>query len=167
MSACRFSSVRPPNSFVHAASGVENSRGITVAPVAVHPSVRLAGQVGVHQGGARGGASARRDHPRWRAIPTRNHGELVRPGRSAVVEIRCAAGLERPVLALGGARVGWGEVRVVMGAAQRHGGGDGRCVGEGGRVVHPRAGEATLCEGGQARKLTLKLTRERAQVRGT
>lgn len=138
-----------------------------MAPVAVHPSLRLAGQVGVHQGGARGGASARRDHPGGRTIPAGNHGELVRAGRGAIVEIGRAAGLEGSTLALCGARVRRGKVGMVVGAAQRHGGGDGRGVGEGGRVVHPRAGETTLCEGGEARELTLKLTRERAQVRGT
>lgn len=167
ISASRFSSVRPPDSFIHAASRVENSWGITVAPIAVHPSLCLAGQVGVHQGGARGGASARRDHPGWWTIPTGNHGELVGTGWSAIVEIRCAAGLERSTLALGGARVRRGEVRVVMGAAKWHGRGDGWGVGEGGWVVHPGTGEATLCEGGQARKLTLKLTGEWAQVGGT
>lgn len=56
---------------------------------------------------------------------------------------------------------------MVVGAAQRHGGGDGRGVGEGGWVVHPWAGETRLCEGGEAWELTLKLTGERAQVGGT
>lgn len=135
-----------------------------MAPFAVHPSLRLAGQVGVHQGGARGGTSARRDHPGWRAVPAGNHGELERVGGSAVVEIGGAAGLEGSTLALGGARVWRGKVGVVVGAAQRHGRGDGRCVSEGGWVVHPRAGEPALCEGGEARELTLKLTRERTQV---
>lgn len=157
----------PPDGFIHAASRVENSRGVTVAPVAVHPSLCLAGQVGVHQGGARRCASARRDHPGGRAIPPGNHGELVRAGWSAVVEIRCAAGLEGSALALGGARVRRGKVGVVVGAAQRHGRGHGRGVGEGGRVVHPRAGEAGLCERGEAWELTLKLPGERAQVGGT
>lgn len=132
-----------------------------MAPVAVHPSLRLAGQVGVHQGSARGGASARRDHPGGRAIPAGNHGELVGAGRGAVVEIGRAAGLEGSALALGGARVRRGKVGVVVGVA------DGRGVGEGGRVVHPRAGEPALCEGGEARELALELTGERAQVRGT
>lgn len=162
-----FSSIWPPHCFIHAASGVENGRGVTVAPVAVHPSLRLAGQVRVHQGGARGGASARRDHPGGRTIPAGNHGELVRAGRGAVVEIRRAAGLEGSALALGGARVRRRKVGVVVGAAQRHARGDGRGVGEGGRVVHPRAGEAALCEGGEARELTVELTGERAQVRRT
>lgn len=138
-----------------------------MAPVAVHPSLRLAGQVGVHQGGARGGASARRDHPGGRTVPSGNHGELVRAGRRAVVEIGRTAGLEGSALALGGARVRRGKVGVVVGAAQRHAGGDGRGVGEGGRVVHPRAGETALREGGEARELTIKLTGEGAQVRGT
>lgn len=167
VSPSRFSSVWPPNSFIHTASRVENSRGITVAPVAIHPSLCLAGQIGVHQGGARGGTSARRDHPGWWAIPAGNHGELVRAGWSAVVQVRCAAGLERSTLALGRTRIRRGKVCVVVGAAQWHGRGDGRGVGEGSRVVHPRTGEATLCEGGKARKLTLKLTGEWAQVGGT
>lgn len=162
-----FSSIWPPHCFIHAASGVENGRGVTVAPVAVHPSLRLAGQVGVHQGGARGGASARRDHPGGRTVSTGNHGELVGARRGAVVEIGRAAGLEGCALALGGARVRWGKVGVVVGTAQRHAGGDGWGVGEGGRVVHPRAGETALCEGGKARELTIELTREWAQVRGT
>lgn len=161
------SSIWPPDGFIHAASGVQDGRGVTVAPVAVHPALRLAGQVGVHQAGARGGASARRDHPGGRTVPAGNHGELVGAGRGAVVEIGRAAGLEGSGLALGGARVRRGQVGVVVGAAQRHGRGDGRGVGEGGRVVHPRAGEPGLCEGGEARELTLKLTGERAQVRGT
>lgn len=135
-----------------------------MAPVAIHPSLCLAGQVRVHQRGARGGASARRDHPGRRAVPTGNHGELVRVGGRPVVEIRRAAGLEGSALALGGARIRRGKVGVVVGAAQRHGRGDGRAVGEGGRVVHPRAGEAALGEGGEARELALKLTGERAQV---
>lgn len=162
-----FSSIWPPHCFIHAASRVENSRGVTVTPVAIHPSLRLAGQVGVHQGGARGGASARRDHPGGRTVPAGNHGELVRAGRSAVVEIGRAAGLEGSALALGGTRVRRGKVGVVVGAAQWHAGGDGRAVGEGGRVVHPRAGETALCEGGKTRKLTIKLTGEWAQVRRT
>lgn len=138
-----------------------------MAPVAVHPALRLAGQVGVDQGAARGGASARRDHPGGRAVAAGHHGELVGAGRGAVVEIRRAAGLEGGVLALGRARVGRRKVGVVVGAAQRHAGGDGRRVGEGGRVVHPRAGEAALCEGGEARELAVELTGERTQVRGT
>lgn len=161
------SSIWPPDGFIHTAAGVQNRRGVTVAPVAVHPSLRLAGQVGVHQGRAGRGASARRDHSRRRAIPAGNHGELVRAGRGAVVQIGRAAGLEGSALALGGARVRRGQVGVVVGAAQRHGGGDRRGVGEGGWVVHPGAGETTLREGGEARELTLKLTRERAQVGGT
>ncbi len=162
-----FSSIWPPHCFIHAASRVEDSRGVTVAPVAIHPSLRLAGQVGVHQGGARGGASARRDHPGGRTVPAGNHGELVRAGRGAVVKIGRAAGLEGSTLALGGARVWRGKVGVVVGAAQRHAGGDWRRVGEGGRVVHPRAGETALCEGGEARELTIELTGERAQIRRT
>lgn len=138
-----------------------------MAPVAVHASLRLAGQVGVHQGGARGGASARRDHPGGRTIPAGNHGELVGARGRAVVEIGRAAGLEGAALALGGAWVwGW-KVGMVVRAAQRHGGGDGRGVGEAGRVVHPRARVTTICDGGEARELALKLTRERAQVRRT
>lgn len=160
-------SIWPPHRLIHAASGVENSRGVTVAPISVDRSFRLAGQVGVHQGGARGGASARWDHPRGRAIPARNHGELVGPRRSAVVEIRRAASLEWCTLALGGARVWRGKVCVVVGAAQRHAAGDRWGVGEGGGVVHPGAGETALCDGGEARELPIELTREWAQVRGT
>lgn len=33
--------------------------------------------------------------------------------------------------------------------------------------MHPGAGEAALCEGRETRELAVKLTRERAQVRGT
>lgn len=33
--------------------------------------------------------------------------------------------------------------------------------------MHPGAGESALCEGGEARKLAVELTGERAQVRGT
>lgn len=138
-----------------------------MAPVSVHRSFRLAGQVGVYQGGARGGASARWDHPRGRAISTRNHGELVGSRRSAVVEIWRAASLEGCTLALGGARVWRGEVCVVVGAAQRHAGGDRWGVGEGGGVVHPGAGETALCDGREAWELALKLTWKGAQVRGT
>lgn len=138
-----------------------------MASVAVHPSLCLAGQVRVHQGCARGGASARRDHPGRRAVPAGNHGELVRVGGRPVVEIGRAAGLEGSALTLGGARVRRGKVGVVVGAAQRHGRGDGRGVGEGCRVVHPRAGETAFCEGGEARELALELTGEWAQVRGT
>lgn len=134
--------------------------------VAVHPSFCLAGQVGVHQRGTGGRASARRDHPRRRAVSARNHGELVGVGGSAVVEIGCAAGLERSTLALGGARVRRRKVGVVVGAAQRHGGGDGRGVGEGGRIVHARAGEAALRQR-EAGELALELTGERAQVSRT
>lgn len=159
------SSIRPPHRLIHAAAWVENSRGVTVAPVSVHRSFRLAGQVGVDQGGACRGASARWDHPRGRAISTRNHGELVGSRRSTVVEIWRAASLERCTLALGGARVRRGKVCVVVGAAQRHAGGDRRRVGEGGRVVHPGAGETALCDGREARKLTVKLTWEWTQVR--
>lgn len=162
-----FSSIWPPHCFIHAASRVENGRGVTVAPIAVHPSLCLAGKVGVHQGGARGGASARRNHPGGRTVSTGNHGELVGAGWSAIVEIRCAAGLEGCALALSGTRVRWGKVGVVVGASQRHARGDRRGVGEGGRVVHPRAGETALCEGGEARELTVELTREWAQVRRT
>lgn len=136
-----------------------------MAPVSVHPSLRLGGQVGVHQGGARGGASARRDHPGGRAVPTGDHGELVGVGRGAVVEIGRAAGLEGAALVLGGARVRRREV-VVVGAAQRHGRGDGRRVRERGRVVHARAGEAAVRDGGEAWELALELTGERAQVGG-
>lgn len=161
------SSIWPPHRLVHAAAGVENSRGVTVAPVSVDRSFRLAGQVGVDQGGARGGASARRDHPRRRAISTGNHGELVGSRRSAVVEIWRAASLEWCTLALGGAWVWRGKVCVVVGAAQRHAGGDRWGVGEGGGVVHPGAGEAALRDGGEARELTVELTREWAQVGGT
>lgn len=161
------SSIWPPHCFIHAASRVENGRGVTVASVAVHPSLRLAGQVGVHQGGARGGASARRDHPGRRTVSAGNHGELVGAGRSAVVEIGRAAGLERCALALGGPRVWRGKVSVVVGAAQRHSRGDRWGVGEGGWVVHPRAGETALCEGGEARELPIELTREWTQVGGT
>lgn len=135
-----------------------------MAPVAVHPSLRLAGQVGVHQRGARGGASARRHHPRRRAVAAGHHGELVRVGGGAVVQIRRAAGLEGSALALGGARVRRGEVGVVVGTAERHGRGDGRGVGEGGRVVHARAGEAAVRDGGEARELALELAGERTQV---
>lgn len=167
MPAPCFSSVRPPHRFIHAASRVEHGWGVTVAPVAVHPPLRLAGQVGVHQGAARGGASARRDHPRGRTVSAGDHGELVGAGGSAVVEIRRAAGLEGRALALGRARVRRRQVGVVVGASQRHARGDGRGVGEGGRVVHPRAGEAALREGGEARELSIELTGERAQVGGT
>ena len=161
------SSIWPPDGFIHSASGVENRRGVAVAPVAVHASLRLAGRLGftrevpveaLVQGGIM------REGER---IPARNHRELVGAGRGPVVEIWRAAGLEGSALALGGARVRRGKVGVVVGAAQRHGGGDRRGVGEGTRVVHPRAGEPSLCEGGQARELALKLTREGAQVRGT
>lgn len=161
------SSIRPPHCFIHAATGVEDGRGVTVAPVPVHPSLRLAGQVGVHQGGACGGTSARRDHPRGRAVSAGDHGELVGAGRGAVVQVGRAAGLERRALALRGARVGRGQVGVVVGAAQRHARGDWWGVGERGRVVHPRAGEAALREGGEARELPIELTRKRAQVGGT
>lgn len=161
-----FPLIRPPDCFVDSTSRVENRWGIAVTPVAVHPSLRLAGQVGVHQRGAGGRASARRDHPGRRAVPARDHGELVGVGGGAVVEIGRAAGLEGSALALGGARVGRGKVGVVVGAAQRHGGGDGRGVGEGGGVVHARAGEAALSQR-EAGELALKLTGERAQVRRT
>lgn len=138
-----------------------------MAPVSVHRSLRLAGQVGVDQGGARGGACARRDHPRGRAVSARNHGELVGSRRGAVVEVRRAASLEGRALALGGARVGRGEVGVVVGAAQRHGAGHRGGVGKGGGVVHPGAGEAALGDGRETRELTVELTRKWAQVRGT
>lgn len=92
-----------------------------MAPISVHATLCLAGQVGVHQGGARGGASARGNHPGGRAVSSGNHGELVRPGRSAVVQVGRAAGLEGCVLALGGAWIGRGEIGVVVRAAQRHG----------------------------------------------
>lgn len=161
------SSIWPPHCLVHAAAGVEDSRGVTVAPVSVHRSFRLAGQVGVHQGGARGGASARWDHPRGRAVSTWNHGELVGSRRSTVVEIWRAASLEWCTLALGGARVRRGKVCVVVGAAQRHAGGDRWGVGEGGGVVHPGAGETAFCDGGEARELAVELTGEWAQVRGS
>lgn len=141
------SSIRPPHRLIHAAARVENSRGVTVAPVSIHRSFRLVGQVGVHQGGTRGCTCAWWDHPRGRAISTRNHGELVGPRRSAVVEIWRAACLERRTLALGGAWVRRGKVCVVVGAAQRHSGGDRWGVGEGGGVVHPGAGETALCDG--------------------
>lgn len=161
------SSIGPPHRLIHAAAGVENRRGVTVAPVAIDRSFCLAGQVGVDQGGARGGASARWDHPRGRAISPWNHGELVGSRRSTVVEIWRAASLEWCTLALGGARVGRGEICVVVGAAQRHAGGDRWGVGEGGGVVHPGAGKTALCDGGEAWELTVKLTWEWAQVRGT
>lgn len=135
-----------------------------MAPVSVHASLRLAGQVGVDQGGAGGGASARRDHPGRRAVAAGDHGELVGVGGGAVVQIRRAAGLEGAALALGGARVRRRKVGVVVSAAQRHGRGDGRRVGEGGRVVHARAGEAALRQGRKTRELTLELTGERTQV---
>jgi len=139
------------------------------AVAAVHPpALRLAGQVGVHQAGPRGRARAGRDHAGRRAVAARHHGELVGPGRRAVVQVRRAARLEGARLALGGARVRRRQVGVVVGAAQRHGGGHGRRgVGEGARVVHPGAGEARLRQRGEARELALKLTRERAQVGGT
>lgn len=161
------SSIRPPHRLIHPSAWVENSRGVAVAPVSVHRSFCLAGQVRVHQGGARGCASARRDHPRGWAISTRNHGELVWSRRSAVVEIWRAASLERCTLALGGAWVWRGKVCVVVGTAQRHAGGDRWGVGEGGGVVHPGAGETALCYGWKARELAVKLTWEWAQVRGT
>lgn len=56
---------------------------------------------------------------------------------------------------------------MVVGAAQRHAGGDRWSVGEGGGVVHPGAGETALCYGREARELAVKLTWEWAQVRGT
>lgn len=138
-----------------------------MAPVPVHASFRLAGQVGVDQGGAGGGTSARRDHPGGRAVPPGDHGELVGAGRGAVVQVRGAAGLEGSTLALGGAGVRRGQVGVVVGAAQRHRGGHRRRVREGGRVVHPRAGEAALRQRGEGRELSLELTRERTQVGGS
>lgn len=55
---------------------------------------------------------------------------------------------------------------MVVGAAQRHGRGDGWGVGEGGRVVHARVGESALCEGREAWELTLELTGKWAQVGG-
>lgn len=55
---------------------------------------------------------------------------------------------------------------MVVGAAQRHGGGDGRGVGEGGRVVHARVGEAAVRDG-EARELALELAGEWTQVRRT
>lgn len=91
---------------------------------------------------------------------------MVRAGGGSVVEIGGAASLEGSTLALGRAGVGWRQVGVVVGAAQRHGGGDRGGVGKGGGVVHPGTGESTLCQG-EAGKLALKLTWERTQVRRT
>lgn len=111
-------SVWPPHRLIHAAAGVEHRGGVTVAPVAVHPALRLAGQVGVDQGAACGGASARGDHTGRRAVAAGDHGELVGAGRGAIVEIRRAAGLEGGALALGGTWVRWWKIGVVVGAAQ-------------------------------------------------
>ena len=144
-----------------------------MAPVRLS-SVRLVGEVRIDQGATCGGACARREHPGWGAVPPWDHGELVRPGRGAVVQIGSTAGLEGPSLVLRGAGVGRRQVGVVVGGgghAQGHTGGDGGGrVGEGGRVVHPWVGEAALSQRGEAGELTLKLpwvSREWAQIRGT
>lgn len=85
----------------------------------------------MEESGACGRIGARGKDPRRRALPTspRHHGELVRPGRSAVIQvIGGGAGLEGPTLALRGVCwVGRGEVGVV---AASGGGRHGGCHGE-------------------------------------
>lgn len=88
---------------------------------------------------------------------------MVRPRRGAIVEIGGTAGLERSTLVLGRSRIRRRQVGVVMGTTQGHARGDwGGRVGEGGRVMHPGAGEAALCQGGEASKLPW--VREWAQI---
>lgn len=111
----------------------------------------LPGQVGVEQRRARGGVGARRVDTGRRTIPssTRDHGELIRTSRSAVIKVvRWRAGLERASLRLGGAGVRRREVGVVARGrghgrhADADGGADGgRGVGEGARVVHAGVGD--------------------------
>lgn len=153
-----------------------------MAAIPVHPSagLRLSGKAAVDQRTPCRGTRARGQHSARRAITRattsrsssstssccsaaspRHHGELVRPGRGPIVEIRSAAALEGTILAaLGGSRVGWRQVGVVVGTAQGHRGGDGRRVGEGGRVVHPGTRETALRQRGESWELALKLAWE-------
>lgn len=127
--------------------------------------------VGIDDGVSGRHAGTRRQHPRWRSVSTRDHGELVRPGRGAVVQIWCAAGLEGPTLVLGGSGVRRRQIGVVVGGARHaegHAGGDRcGCVGERCGIVHSGIGESALCERREGGKLTLELarvSRERAQI---
>lgn len=56
-------SIWPPDGLIHSSTGVEYCRGAAVTAVGIHP-IRLAAEVGVDQGTARRGASARWEHPR-------------------------------------------------------------------------------------------------------
>lgn len=163
-------SIWPPHSFVHPPCWIEHSWRVAVAAVFLYtaPSISLHGKTGIDQRGTRGSTSAGGQHPGGWAIPPRYHRELVGAGRGPVVEIRGAAALEWSTLTLSGAWVWWGQVCVVMGTAQRHACGD-RCrrVGKRCWVVHPRAGESALSEGGESRKLAFKLPRKRSQICGT
>lgn len=119
--------------------------------------------VGIDDGVSGRRAGTRRQHPRRGSVSTRNHGELVRPGRGAVVQIRSAAALEGPALVLVGSGVRRRQIGVVVGGgghAEGHAGGDWcGCVGKCGGVVHSGIGESTLGERREGGKLTLKLTR--------
>lgn len=141
-----------------------------MAAVVIHtaPSIGLPGKTGIDQRGPCGGASAGGQHPGGRAIPSGYHRELVGTGGGPIIEIRGAAALEWSTLALSGAWVRWGQVRVVMGTAQRHACSDrGGCVGKRCWVVHPWAGESALSQGGESGELALKLAGERSQICGT
>lgn len=163
-------SIWPPHSFIHPPCWIEHSWRVAVAAVLLHtaPSISLPRKIGIDQRSTCGGASASGQHPGGRAISPRYHRELIGTRGGPIVEIRCAAALERSTLALSGAWVWWGQVCVVMCTAQRHACGDrGGCIGKCCRVVHPRAGESALSEGRESGELALKLPRERSQICGT
>ena len=181
-------SVGPPHGLVHAAGRAQGGRRVAVTAIGLH-AVALATQAGVHEvaGGDRGGAAgAGGQHAGGRAVASAaaagHHGELVRAGGSAVVEVVGGrVGLEGPALVLRGPRVGRWEVGVVEAAGGRHAGHaeaadararGGGAVGEGGRhgpwVMHPGVGEAALREGRQRCEGAVKLAGvgERVQVGG-